>query len=61
MIDLVRLEAETLRAKWRSKKIRAEELLRMPDIRRTVKCCNLTYANEHRPAALFTEIAIVLM
>lgn len=30
-------------------------------LRGTVKRCNLAYANEHRPAALFAEIAMVLM
>ncbi|MDR1496823.1 MAG: IS4 family transposase [Puniceicoccales bacterium] len=30
-------------------------------IRGMVKRCNLAYANEHRPAALFAEIAMVLM
>ena len=30
-------------------------------IRGTVKRCNLAYANEHRPAALFAEIALLLL
>jgi hypothetical protein len=30
-------------------------------IRGTVKRCNLAYANEHRPATLFAEIALLLM
>lgn len=36
-------------------------LLYHSGIRGTVKRCNLAYANEHRSAALFAEIAMVLM
>ena len=36
-------------------------LLYHSGIRRTVKRCNLAYANEHRSAAFFAEIAMVLM
>ena len=36
-------------------------LLYHSGIRGTVKRCNLAYANEHRPAALFADIAMVLM
>jgi hypothetical protein len=36
-------------------------LLYHSGIRGTVKRCNLAYANEHRAAALFAEIAMVLM